>query len=48
MIDKKEKKQLKKASAHHSKKHMDMTVKDMKAGLSFTKAHKKAVKKVGK
>jgi len=27
---------------------MDMMVKDMKAGLSFTKAHKKAVKKVGK
>jgi Flp pilus assembly protein TadB len=48
MIDKKEKKQLKKASAHHSKKHMDMMVRDMKAGLSFTKAHKKAVKKVGK
>jgi len=27
---------------------MDMMVKDMKAGLSFNKAHKKAVKKVGK
>ena len=48
MIDKKEKKQLKKASAHHSKKHMNKMIKDMKAGLSFTKAHKKAVKKVGK
>ena len=48
MIDKKEKKQLKKASAHYSKKHMDMMVKDMKTGLSFTKAHKKAIKKVGK
>ena len=48
MIDKKEKKQLKKASAHHSKKHMNMMIKDMKAGLSFTKAHKRAVKKVVK
>ena len=48
MIDKKERKQLKKASARHSKKHMNMMVKDMKAGLSFTKAHKKAIKKVGK
>ena len=48
MINKKERKQLKKAAAHHSKKHMDMMVKDMKAGLSFTKAHKKAIKKVGK
>jgi len=48
MIDKKETKQLKKASAHHSKKHMSMMVKDMKAGVSFNKAHKKAVKKVGK
>ena len=48
MIDKKERKQLKNASAHHSKKHMNMMIKDMKAGLSFTKAHKRAVKKVGK
>ena len=48
MIDKKERKQLKKASAHHSKKHIDMMIKDMKAGLSFNKAHKKAIKKVGK
>jgi len=45
MIDKKEKKQLKKASAHHSKKHMDMMVKDMKAGLSFIKLTKKLLKK---
>ena len=45
MIDKKERKQLKKASAHHSKKHMNMMIKDMKAGLSFTKAHKRAIKK---
>lgn len=48
MIDKKEKKLLKKHSSHHSKKHMDQMIKDMKAGLSFTKAHKKALKKVGK
>ena len=30
MIDKKERKQLKKAAAHHSKKHMNMMIKDMK------------------
>ena len=48
MIDKKVRKQLKIASAHHSKKHMNMMIKDMKAGLSFTKAHKRAIKKVGK
>ena len=48
MIDKKEKKKLKKASAHHSKKHMSMMVSDMKSGVSFTKAHNKAIKKVGK
>lgn len=48
MIDDSEKKTLKKHSSHHSKKHMDEMKKDMDKGSSFTKAHKKALKKVGK
>ena len=39
---------LKKHSVHHSKKHMDEMKKDMKKGASFSKAHKTAMKKVGK
>tara|TARA_R100001510_G_scaffold57150_1_gene64343 strand:+ start:19838 stop:19993 length:156 start_codon:yes stop_codon:yes gene_type:complete len=39
---------LAKHSKHHSKKHMAMMRKDMKAGMSFTASHKKAQKKVGK
>ncbi len=39
---------LKKHSVHHSAKHMAMMRKEMKAGASFTAAHKKAQKKVGK
>ena len=38
---------LKKHSVHHSAKHMAMMRKEMKAGASFTAAHKKAQKKVG-
>tara|TARA_R100000805_G_C3625209_1_gene133706 strand:+ start:2869 stop:3066 length:198 start_codon:yes stop_codon:yes gene_type:complete len=41
-------KRLKKHSAHHSKKHMNMMIKDMKMGMSFKRAHEKAQKKVGK
>ena len=39
---------LKEHSKHHTKKHIDMMRKDMKAGMSFTAAHKKAQKLVGK
>jgi len=39
---------LKEHSKHHSKKHMTMMRKDIKAGMSFTKAHNKAKKMVGK
>ena len=39
---------LKEHSKHHSKKHMSMMRKDIKAGMSFTKAHNKAKKMVGK
>ena len=40
-------KKLKEHSKHHSSKHMAMMRKDMKNGLSFTKAHNKAKKAVG-
>lgn len=39
---------LQKHSAHHSKKHMTMMRKDIKGGMSFSAAHKKAQKAVGK
>ena len=39
---------LKKHSKHHSSKHMNEMKKDMIKGDSFTKSHKKALKKVGK
>lgn len=39
---------LKKHAEHHSKKHMAMMRKDMRGGMSFTAAHKKAQKEVGK
>ena len=43
-----QKKTLNKHSVHHSKKHMAMMKKEMRAGKSFTAAHKKAQKMVGK
>ncbi len=39
---------LQKHSAHHSKKHMSMMRKDIKGGMSFSAAHKKAQKVVGR
>lgn len=39
---------LKEHSKHHSSKHMVMMRKDMKSGMSFSAAHKKAQKAVGK
>lgn len=39
---------LKKHSKHHSAKHMAMMRKEMRGGMSFTAAHKKAQKAVGK
>ncbi len=41
-------KKLKEHSQHHSAKHMSMMRKDIKAGMTFTKAHNKAQKMVGK
>jgi len=46
-IDKKEKKILKKHKIHHTVKHMNIMKDKMKKGISFTKAHSKAQKKVG-
>ena len=42
------KKKLQKHSKHHSKKHMKEMKVSMAKGVSFTKAHKSALKKVGK
>ena len=47
MIDKKEKKTLKKHKVHHTTKHMPSMKKDMKKGMTFKKSHNKALKKVG-
>jgi len=39
---------LKKHSVHHTSKHMAMMRKLMREGATFTTAHKKAMKEVGK
>jgi hypothetical protein len=39
---------LKRHSVHHTAKHMSEMRKLMKGGETFTSAHKKAMKKVGK
>ena len=43
-----QKQKLKAHSKHHTKKHMDMMKRDMRAGKSFYASHKKAMKMVGK
>ena len=43
-IDKKEKKLLKKANKHHSKKHMAIMNALMNKGKSFKQAHREALK----
>ncbi len=43
-----QKQRLKTHKQHHTAKHMAMMRKDMRAGMSFTNAHKKAQKMVGK
>ena len=47
-LTKRQKDTLKKHSKHHSSKHMASMRKMMKAGKTFTQAHKSAMKKVGK
>lgn len=39
---------LKKHSVHHTSKHIAMMRKLMRGGATFTTAHKKAIKEVGK
>ena len=43
-----QKERLKRHATHHTKKHMDKMKRDMMKGMSFTEAHKKAMRKVGK
>ncbi len=47
-LTKKQKQTMQKHSKHHSKKHMMSMTKAMVKGTSFTNAHKKAIKSVGK
>ena len=47
-LTKRQKDTLKKHSVHHSKQHMAMMRKEMRMGKSFTAAHKKAQRLVGK
>ena len=39
---------MKKHSVHHTPKHMAFMRKQMRQGVTFTQAHKDAMKKVGK
>tara|TARA_R110000787_G_scaffold108447_1_gene216838 strand:+ start:5849 stop:6004 length:156 start_codon:yes stop_codon:yes gene_type:complete len=48
MLTKRQANTLEKHSQHHTKKHMAFMKSEMKKGASFTKAHKAALKKVGK
>jgi len=47
-ITKREQSALKAHSKHHTKKHMQFMRKLIKEGDTFTQAHNKAMKKVGK
>ena len=47
-LTKKQKETMAKHSKHHSAKHMKQMKADMKKGISFSKSHKKAMRKVGK
>ena len=41
-------KAMKRHSKHHTKKHMESMKRSMLGGMTFTAAHKKAIKEVGK
>ena len=47
-LTKRQKDTLAKHKKHHTAKHMAFMRKSMRSGASFTKAHKDAMKKVGK
>lgn len=42
-----QKRMLDKHAKHHTKKHLNFMIKEMKKGLSFKKAHLLAMSKVG-
>jgi len=46
-LTKKQEAQLKEAEKTHSKKHINLMKKLMKSGMTFTQAHKEALKEVG-
>jgi len=48
LLTKRQQDTLKKHPKHHTAKHMSFMRKEMKAGKTFTVAHKAAMKKVGK
>tara|TARA_B100000963_G_C22406755_1_gene571367 strand:+ start:632 stop:781 length:150 start_codon:yes stop_codon:yes gene_type:complete len=47
-LTKRQRSTLAKHKKHHTKKHMNSMIKDMKSGMSFSASHKKAMKKVGR
>tara|TARA_R100001460_G_scaffold44048_1_gene80545 strand:- start:9153 stop:9335 length:183 start_codon:yes stop_codon:yes gene_type:complete len=47
-LTKRQEETMKRHSEHHTKKHMDMMRREMLNGSTFTDAHKKAQKKVGR
>ena len=47
-LTKRQQQTIKKHSQHHSKRHMEYMRNSMKRGATFTQAHKRAQKAVGK
>lgn len=47
-LTKRQKSALTRHAKHHTAKHMTSMRKDMRAGKTFTQAHKNAMRKVGK
>ena len=47
-LTKRQQQTMKKHSKHHSKKHMQYMHNSMRRGATFTQAHNRAMKKVGK
>tara|TARA_Y100001938_G_C7977104_1_gene372334 strand:- start:168 stop:356 length:189 start_codon:yes stop_codon:yes gene_type:complete len=47
-LTKRQEETMKRHSKHHTKKHMNLMRREMLKGSTFTAAHKKAQKKVGK
>ena len=47
-LTKRQQQTMKKHSVHHTKRHMEYMCNSMKRGATFTQAHKRAIKAVGK